>query len=51
MLLFGLDLADTIANIDAAPPNGLYVIRADGSDLSPVIFGAGEQMREPDWTT
>ncbi len=47
-IMFGLDPADSLATIDVAPPNGLYVIRADGAGLTPVIT-SGDWKREPDW--
>jgi len=47
-ILFGLDPPGSLATVDLAPPNGLYVIRADGSGLSPLITGA-DWKREPDW--
>ena len=48
MILFGLDPPDTPATLDISPPNGLYVIRADGTDLTPVIT-TDDFKRGPDW--
>ena len=47
-ILFGLDPAGSIPSTDYAPPNGLYVIRSDGSDLTPLLISA-DWKREPDW--
>jgi hypothetical protein len=48
-ILFGLDPLRSLATVDVAPPNGLYVIRADGSGLAPLITSE-DWKREPDWT-
>ena len=48
-ILFGLDPAGSLAVVSAAPANGLYVIRADGTGLTPVII-SNDWKREPDWT-
>jgi Tol biopolymer transport system component len=45
MILFGLDPS---ANPFAHPPNGLYVIRADGSGLT-LVIGGSDFKREPVW--
>jgi TolB protein len=47
-IMFGLDPAGSLATIDEAPPNGLYVIRADGTGLTPVIT-SDDWKREPEW--
>ena len=48
MILFGLDPPGSLATLDFAPPNGLYVIRADGTELTPVVT-TDDFKREPDW--
>jgi hypothetical protein len=47
-ILFGLDPPGAPGTVDTAPPNGLYVIRANGTGLSPVIT-SDDWKREPDW--
>jgi Tol biopolymer transport system component len=47
-IMFGLDPAGELGLVDTPPINGLYVIRADGSGLTPVIRSA-DFKREPDW--
>jgi Tol biopolymer transport system component len=47
-ILFGLDPAGSLAVVDPAPVNGLYVIRADGTGLTPVLV-SNDWKREPDW--
>jgi hypothetical protein len=47
-ILFGLDPPGSLAVLTEAPANGLYVIRADGSDLTPIIV-SDDWKREPDW--
>lgn len=47
-ILFGLDPAGSLAVVDSAPVNGLYVIRADGTGLTPVLV-SNDWKREPDW--
>lgn len=47
-ILFGLDPPDVLANVEAAPPNSLCVIRADGTDLTPVVVSK-DWKRNPDW--
>jgi Tol biopolymer transport system component len=47
-ILFGLDPAGSLAVTATAPSNGLYVIRADGTGLTPVIV-SNDWKREPDW--
>jgi Tol biopolymer transport system component len=48
-ILFGLDPRESLGTVQTAPANGLYVIRADGSGLAPVIT-SNDFKREPDWT-
>lgn len=48
-ILFGLDPAGSLAVVSTAPANGLYVIRADGTGLTPVLV-SNDWKREPDWT-
>ena len=48
VILFGLDPPASLATIDAAPANGLYVIRSDGTHLTPVIV-SDDWKRNPDW--
>jgi Tol biopolymer transport system component len=48
LILFGLDPFGSIAIVEAAPSNDLYVMRADGSDLTRLPF-TNEWKREPDW--
>jgi Tol biopolymer transport system component len=47
-ILFGLDPPDVLATVDAAPPNSLYVIKVDGTDLTPVVVSK-DWKRNPDW--
>jgi hypothetical protein len=47
-ILFGLDPPGSLAVLTQAPANGLYVVRADGSGLTPLIV-SGDWKREPDW--
>jgi Tol biopolymer transport system component len=47
-ILFGLDPTGSLAVVSTAPANGLYVIRADGTGLTPVIV-SNDWKREPDW--
>jgi tricorn protease-like protein len=47
-ILFGLDPPGSLATIDAPSPNGLYVIRADGTDLTPILV-SDDWKRNPDW--
>ncbi len=47
-ILFGLDPPGSLAVVEAAPANGLYVVRADGTDLTPVVT-SDDWKREPDW--
>ena len=47
-ILFGLDPPGSLGVVETPPSNGLYVIRADGTGLSPVIV-SGDFKREPDW--
>lgn len=47
-ILFGLDPAHSLAVVDAAPPNDLVVIRADGTDTTPIVTSS-DWKREPDW--
>jgi hypothetical protein len=49
-ILFGLDPPGSLATIDAAPENGLYVIQTDGTHLTPVILSQ-DWKRNPDWVT
>jgi hypothetical protein len=43
-----LDPPGSLATIDDAPANGLYVIRADGTDLTPILI-SDDWKRNPDW--
>jgi Tol biopolymer transport system component len=45
MILFGLDPSP---NPFAHPANGLYVIRADGTDVT-LVLGGDDFKREPSW--
>ena len=47
-ILFGLDPPGSLATIDDAPANGLYVIEADGTHLTPVVLSE-DWKRNPDW--
>jgi len=47
-ILFGLDPPGALGTVDMAPPNGLYVIPANGTGLTPVIT-SDDWKREPDW--
>jgi Tol biopolymer transport system component len=47
-ILFGLDPAGSLAVTQSAPVNGLYLIRADGTGLTPVLL-SNDWKREPDW--
>lgn len=47
-ILFGLDPAGSVPMVQTAPVNGLYVIRADGTGLTPLITSP-DWKREPDW--
>lgn len=47
-ILFGLDPPGSLGVVETPPSNGLYVIRADGTGLTPVIV-SGDFKREPDW--
>jgi Tol biopolymer transport system component len=47
-ILFGLDPAGSLATVDVAPANGLYVIRANGTGLTPIV-ASNDWKREPDW--
>jgi Tol biopolymer transport system component len=47
-ILFGLDPPGSLAVLTQAPANGLYVVRADGSGLTPLIV-SDNWKREPDW--
>lgn len=47
-ILFALDPAGTLAIVDNPPVDGLYVIRADGTGLTPVIT-SNDWKRNPDW--
>jgi Tol biopolymer transport system component len=47
-ILFGLDPAGSIPSTDFAPSNGLFVIRSDGTDLTPLLI-SDDWKREPDW--
>jgi hypothetical protein len=47
-ILFGLDPPDSIATIDSAPANGLYVVEANGTHLTPVVLSE-DWKRNPDW--
>jgi hypothetical protein len=47
-ILFGLDPAGSVAVVESAPPNGLYVIKANGTRLTPLLV-SDDWKREPDW--
>jgi len=49
-ILFGLDPPGSLAVVSDPPVNGLYVVRADGTGLTPIITTA-DWKRNPDWTT
>jgi Tol biopolymer transport system component len=49
LILFGLDPPGTRSVVNAAPPNTLYVIRPDGTGLTPLVTSR-DWKREPDWT-
>ena len=50
MVLFGLDPAGSLATVDVAPQNELYVIRRDGSGLAAVVDTA-DWKRLPEWSS
>ena len=47
-ILFGLDPPFSSPQLGSAPPNGLYLITAEGSELTPLVVTA-DWKREPDW--
>ena len=47
-ILFGLDPANSLATAETPSFNGLYVIRRDGSDLTPLLLSK-DWKREPEW--
>lgn len=47
-ILFGLDPPGSLATIDVAPANGLYVIGRDGTGLTPLII-SDDWKRGPNW--
>jgi TolB protein len=47
-ILFGLDPPGSLATVDLAPANGLYVVQADGTHLTPLIV-SDDWKRNPDW--
>jgi hypothetical protein len=47
-ILFGLDPPGSLAVLTVAPANGLYVVRADGTGLTPIVV-SDDWKREPDW--
>lgn len=49
-ILFGLDPPGSLAVTDVAPPDALYVIRTDGTGLTPLVM-SNDWKREPDWTS
>jgi TolB protein len=49
-ILFGLDPPGSLATVDIAPANGLYLIQADGTHLTPLIV-SDDWKRNPDWVT
>jgi hypothetical protein len=48
-IIFGLDPPNTNPTLSAAPPNGLYIINADGSGLTPIV-STRDWKRDPDWS-
>ncbi len=48
LILVCLDPPGSSPHVDTAPPNGLYVMRADGTDLTPLLV-SDDWKREPDW--
>jgi Tol biopolymer transport system component len=49
LILFALDPPGPLPVVDVAPPNGLYIIQADGTRLTPLVTSR-DWKREPDWT-
>lgn len=47
-VMFALDPPGTLPIIDVAPPSGLYVVREDGTDLTPILV-SDDWNKEPDW--
>jgi len=47
-ILFGLDPAGSVPTVESAPANGLYVVRADGTGMIPLVTSQ-DWKREPDW--
>ena len=47
-ILFCLNPPGSLATLSDAPSNGLYLIRADGTDLTPVVV-TDDFKRDPDW--
>ena len=47
-IMFGLDPPNTLATVDEAPANVVDVIRADGTELTPVV-ATDDWKREPGW--
>ncbi len=47
-ILFGLDPAGSLATVETAPVNSLYVVAADGTSLTSVV-SSGDWKREPEW--
>jgi hypothetical protein len=43
-----LDPPGSVATVDLAPANGLYVIQADGTHLTPLIV-SNDWKRNSDW--
>lgn len=48
MIMFAVDRAGSQSLVDTATPNALYVMRANGSDLTSVVI-SDDWKREPDW--
>ena len=48
-ILFCLNPPGSLATLSDAPSNGLYIIRADGTDLTPVVV-TDDFKATPDWT-
>src|SRR6266851_1612137 len=48
LILFGLDPPGSLATTEVAPANGLYVMTADGTELTPLLI-SNDWKREPDW--
>jgi Tol biopolymer transport system component len=48
-ILFCRNPPGSIATLSSAPPNGLYVMRADGTGATPVIV-SDDWKRDVDWT-